>query len=496
MRSRGDNWENEPGFDPLTGKFKHIDLDRWLKEKKVVEQARKDGKQNKPSIDESFDGIPAKIVAWVNNRGRICRQNVSTRLDDLERQLADIENPQELEISRHEAEETAGAASAALEGEVNKGRNILSDQQEYVREEDKDFQAFRRESGLRRLPDDSGRKWFWRYVLGFFFFELVINATTLMDANPFGLLGAMVQMGMICAVNILIMGWIMGGVVRGAHYIGVFRKAIFSLLAVAIFVAVVCFNLVVGHFRDSMQAIINMPAGAAVAADLNAVGSDTFDRFLEGWIMFDSFQSALLALMGFLFFCVASWKWFDRDDRYPGYGRRHRQRENRKQDYLRKYGKAERNLEEKFRYFEDRLKDIREKLRLKQSRYREILSQGERIIADYPTNLGQYQHDLNRLLGAYYSANRQERSEPEPTWFSELKEVDKEILSAPEFNVPEQESIKDVADTVDRAIKVLQEEFRKSRRQFPTLEQAMNRFDSPSGFADECAPAGPAEALV
>lgn len=493
MKGRGDSWDNVPGFDAITGEFKHIDLDRWVKEKKVVEHAREDGKQNKPSADESFDGVPAKIVAWVNNRGIVCRQNVSNRLDDLVRQLADIENPQELEISRHEAEETSGAASAALEGEINKGRNILSDQQEHVREDDKDFQAFRRESGLRRLPDDSGRKSFKRYVLVFFAIELVVNATALMDANPFGLLGAIGLMGMICAVNIVIMGLFMGYAWRGAHYIGVWRKGLFSMLAAIIVIAVACFNLMVGHFRDSMQAIVNRPAAET---DINAVGADAFVRFWEGWAMFDSFQSGLLALMGFLFFCLASWKWFDRDDHYPGYGRRHRQREKRKQDYRRKYDEAVRMLEETFGVYEEKLKDIREKLRLKQSRYREVLAQGERIVEDYPTNLGQYQHDLNRLLGEYFSANRGERTKPEPYWFAEPPGVDREILVPPEFNVPEQGSIKEVVDTVNQAIKNLQEEFRKYRRRFPTLEQAMNRLDAPSADARESVPAASAEAVV
>ena len=468
MAQKLKDWDNIPGFNPINGEFNRLDLDRWLKDHGIIEQAKLLGEQDKPAANEEREGIPARIIAWVNRRGRICRQNVSNHLSDLERDLADMESPEQLGIIEQEVDELLGRAELNLDSKVRDGSNHLTVAERDLREEDKDFHMFRLESGLRRSPDYSGRKSAIWYITAFFVVELLLNATMLMDANPFGLLGSAVQMGLIGAVNIWIMGWCMGGVVRQIHHVEAVRKRLFLLLAVLVVSFVVCFNLMVGHFRDSMQAILDDPS-----ADLLAVGSDTFERFATGFASFGSFQSGLLALLGLLFFGVSAWKWLDRDDHYPDYGRRHRRLEEKRDDYRRRFTNATKDLEDTFNQYESQLYDVRHRLNTRLTRWREHRLQGNKIIEGYPTNLAQYQHDLNELLGAYYTANRSTRTEPEPAWFADAVKVDEEILIPPAFNIPEQTSLKNVADIVDGAIKKLQRTFGESRRKFRTLEEAM-----------------------
>ncbi len=463
-----DLWDNVPGFDPAKGEFKRLDLDRWLKENRIIEQARADGEQNKPSADEARAGIPDKIIGWVNRRGRICRQNVSKWLDDLERNLTDLEDIEGLEQRKQEVQVTLKDAKLDLEKKINEQRNNLTVQQQEVRDANHDYGEFRRESRLRRLPDYKARKSALRYILFFFGLELVLNATSLMDANPFGLIGAIVQMALICAVNILIMGAFMGSLFRLIHHVEPLIRWLSVILALFTVSLVGGFNMIVGHFRDSMQAILDDPG-----ADIFSVGSDTFIRFSEGYVAFDSFQSALLALLGFLFFCVSSWKWLDRDDRYPGYGKKHRMLQEKQEDYKSRYKNAANELRKEFKLYENKLEDILHQLRAQQTRWRESRIQGNRVIEDFPTNMQQYQHDLNELLGHYFHANLSARSEPEPTWFSESVKIDKELLSPPEFKVPKQTSLKSVADRVDEAINELQKFYEERRTEFPTLEEAM-----------------------
>ena len=125
--------------------------------------------------------------------------------------------------------------------------------------------------------------------------------------------------------------------------------------------------------------------------------------------------------------------------------------------------------------FQSRLKDIRHRLVIKQSQWREHCVKGQRIVSEFRTNLGQYQHDLNDLLGAYYAANCSERTEPAPAWFSDRIDVDAAILEAPAFNPPEQTSLKSVADKVDEAISALQATFKHSMRKIRTLESVLAR---------------------
>ncbi len=461
-------WDNEPGFDPVKGEFKKLDLDRWLKEHKIVEHAKADGKQNKPSTNGALVGIPDKIIGWVNQRGSICRQNVSKWLSDLEQNLADMEDTEGLELQKQMAEEILENAKLDLDGVVRSQRGHLTAPQEEVHDAKLDYDEFRRESRLRRLPDYSGRKFALSFILFFFCLELVLNATSLMDANPFGFIGAIVQMALICAVNILIMGWCMGGLLRLIHHVSVLTKWVSMTLASIAVVLVASFNIVVGHFRDSMQAILDDPS-----ADIFQVGSDTFIRFSEGVLTFDSFQSALLALLGFLFFCVSSWKWLDRDDRYPNYGSKHRLLIEKQRVYRNQLSIAEDELKNKFVDYQKKLEDIRHKLNTKQTRWKEYYVLGTKVVTEFRTNLGQYQHHLNELLGAYISANMDARTEPEPSWFSEKVKIDQEILVSPEFTVPEQTSLKSVADLVDQKIKELQRSFKECRHRFLDLEQAM-----------------------
>ncbi len=446
-----------------------MDLGLWLKEHKIVEQAKAEGQQNRPSFGETRAGIPEKIIAWVNKRGLICRENVSNWLNDLERNLTDQINPDELESRKQEIQQTLRDAKISLDVEVSKQRNNIVAKQRAVREANLDYEQFRRESGLLRPPDYTGRKNSIYYILSFFILEIILNATSLMDANPFGLMGAIVQMGLICAVNVLIMGWCMGGLLRSVNHVRPLVKCIYAFLIVFAVLFVIGFNLTVGHFRDSMQAIIGDPG-----ADILAVGSDTFLRFSEGVIAFDSFQSALLALLGFLFFCVSSWKWFDRDDRYPGYGRKHRLLEKKQGDYISQNKYALDELESVFDRYKEKLNDIVHCLEAKKTRLREHRIRGKRIISEFEINMRQYQLDLNELLGAYFDANRSTRTESEPAWFSEPCSIDPKILIPPSFKVPEETNLRSATDLAHKEITALQNLYEKSILKFPELEEAMD----------------------
>ncbi len=469
MTKLATEWDNVRGFDPSKQTFERLDLDRWLKDHRILEEARSEGKRNRPSADErKIAGTPEKIAAWINQRGRICRQNVSRHLSDLERDLADLESPEQLRVKEQEVRALLADAETALEGKVDDGRNRLSGLEQELQQEDGDFAEFRRENRLRRRPDYKHRGSAWRYICGFFAVEVVLNASLLMEVNALGLLGSIVQMGMIGAVNVGIFGACMGGVLRQAAHVAVASKAMYSVLAVGIVVLTGTFNLVVGHFRDSMQAAMDDPA-----VDIFSVGSDTFERFAEGVVDFDSFQSGFLALIGFLFFCVAAWKWWQRDDPYPDYGRRHRRLQEKKTEYIDAYDTAQHALRDEFNAHQSQLDDVRHELQAKQNRWEEHRIQGKRIVEGFATNLGQYQHDLEHLLGAYFEANCSTRTAPAPAWFSHRMTVDDAILIAPSFDPPERPSLTGVTDKIDEAIDALQSTFRSARQRFRTVEETL-----------------------
>lgn len=459
-------WDNLPGFDPVAEKYVQLDLKKWLADHGIEKEGARRGGENQPAGEEdALDAVEAQIVDWVNRRGRVCRQNVAGYLSDLERELADMEDDAELRILEDRVGELRQDAEIELERMVDAGRTALVDKEEAVSAGTAEFERFRTRERLTRLVDYSHRaKALW-FVFGCAFIEVVLNASLLMDVNPFGLLGSTMQMGLISAVNVLFLGLVMGSLLRQSNHRAAVRK-VASWFGIALVIAVVfAFNLAVGHFRNSMQASVDDPA-----ADVLAMGGDVVERLLAGPLELASFQTVLLVLLGILCFAVGAWKWLQRDDAYPEYGRRHRQLGDIKEDYAQAYGVAQDGVKRKYEQFQSELLDMRHKLTVKQSAWREVCKRADHLVSDYSTNLGQYQLDLNFLLAAYRTANLAARSSSPPPHFERQEHVDEEILQPPGFQPPEETNISGVAEKVHGAIEELQTAYRAARKEHRPLE--------------------------
>ncbi len=462
-------WDNEPGFDANTGSFRQLDLEEWLRKHDIVKKARKQGELNKPAESQNrLDATEEQILAWINRRWRVCRDNVGRYLEDRERDLADMENDEELADLRDLAEQIRRDGEFELSRRSREGKNLLTGLWEEFTDSDKDFREFRKRSRLTRLADDSGRTpATLLFISVCFIIEVVLNASLLMEVNPFGLVGAAAQMALISAVNILIAGFAMGGLLRRKNHVDLGRKCFAWAGIAGILIGVFGFNCAVGHLRDSMQAIVNDPA-----ADIFAVGADVWVRLQENLAGFDSFQALLLALMGILFFGVASWKWLQRDDAYPDYGRRYRELKEKRQEYSESYNRAVEMLREAGQKHISNLEDIRHKLTAQQTRWREMCIQGEKIVEQYPIQLGQYQRDLDYLIEKYREANLAAREAPAPSYFERKEIVDADIRSPLSFNPPPQQKIRDVTNRVAAAIEALQQLRSELALEFPAMEAA------------------------
>ena len=466
MNNATNDWDNTPGFDSKREEYIHLDLDQWLKKYKISDEGHKSGSQNFPSTDSNeLDAYEEKIRSWVNRRGRVCRQNVNNHLSDLERQLSDMENDQELDTLQQKVLEIKEDAGIKLDLKAQEGRNTLYEHETAVSEASRDFTRFRKEVGLTRLADYSGRKSaFW--IIGIaLIFETVLNATLLMEVNIFGLMGSVVQMSLISVINILILAGVMGELLRWRNCILSTQKFLSWAGIIVLVPFDLTFNLLVGHLRDSMQQIMHDPS-----INIYALGGDTLTRMLENPFGFEAFQSLFLALIGFLFFAVASWKWYQRDDIYPDYGRRDRELKQYERMYIRIYNKAHRNLETTLNDYISKLEDKRHILEIKQSKWRDICLRGRKLVEEYPINLQQYQNDLDHLLSVYRTANKEARSKPPPSYFSEHVDIEEEILKPPSFNPPVETNITGVTNIVHNAISEVQNIYHGFASQFRTLE--------------------------
>ena len=467
----GQDWDNVPGFDPKKEAYVPLDLDDWLAKHRVAAEGEKLGRANKPSAqDNGLDAMESDIKDWINRRGRICRQNVGGHLADLQRELADLESEDQLDIREQQVTQEVGKAEAALNDTVRTIRNDLIDKEDDVRIGNRELERFRQENRLTRLPDYGHRR-SSAWAIGICAaVEIVLNASLLMEVNAFGLLGSVMQMSLISAVNVLFAGLAAGALLRQCHHVSLSRKGIAALCLAVVLAAVFLFNLAVGHFRDSMEAILQSPT-----ADAFALGGDALDRLWAGPFALGSFQTVLLVLLGVLCFAFSAWKWLQRDDSYPRYGRRNRELEEKKAAYRKAYESADEALRDTYERHRSTLEDMLHQLEIKQSKWQEVCGRGNALVADYPLYMGQYQNDLDTLLAAYRGANKNARSDPAPTHFDEQVPVDQAILAPPSFDPPAATSLKGVGDRVHGAITKLQHTYSAATANIPTLETVAKR---------------------
>lgn len=239
----------------------------------------------------------------------------------------------------------------------------------------------------------------------------------------------------------------MGALLRRTNYVSAYRASVFWLGALVVVGLVALFNLAVGHFRDAMAAIVDDPS-----AELSSMGADAIQRFVTDPIGLASFESVLLVLLGASLFGVASWKWLQRDDPYPDYGRRDREVRKLDRDYTRAYDTAKAGLDTALRDTMSKLEDTIHQLEIKKSVWKDTCEMGRRVVAGYGVNIAKYQFDLDFLLSAYRTANRNARTEPEPRHFDEQSLIADDILEPPEFDPPSQTTLINIAEKAHAAL--------------------------------------------
>ena len=413
-----------------------------------------------------------EILAAINERGFRCKNIVSNHLSDIVQQLNATLERENQTILQERITETDNAACTAIQEQAMRHNNMLAQSEATVKEGCISYKNFRQEANppLERLPDYSDRKNAFLWVTIIALVEITLNASLLMEVNQFGLLGAIMQMGIITAINIVAGMLLMGSCLRYRNLMSDQSlapqiRAWGAWLVMVVLVPIIgAFNLLVGHFRDSMQKAID------TGANLTMIGNEALQNMITNPFEINSFQSSLLVVVGIICFGIASWKGYRSDDPYPGYGRRHRQLNAIIGDYHNAVGTARQNLEKTYKDHEQKLEDIRHSVEIKQSIWIDLHERGQRIISEYPHYLGQYQHDLNHLVAVYRDENQRARTEPPPDFFNQPLSVDQAILEPPLFKPPAEGDWANTTTEVHEAIREIQGCYEQALGQYPALE--------------------------
>ena len=283
------------------------------------------------------------------------------------------------------------------------------------------------------------------------YLEVVLNATLLQEVSVSGLAGSITQMLLITAVNVLVGTFALGlGALRLRNSVYLSTKVLGYLTTLLLIVMIGAFNMLVGHFRDSM-----LEKGRTVSENVYALlVDDTWFRFLSDPFGYDAFQSTLLVIVGLIFFFITGWKGYSLDDPYPGYSRKYKAVNNAKLHYGNQISSAQDAIEKNCDQSISFLDDILFQAETMKGEHRASSEAVRNIVEAFPERIHQYQNDCDTIIAAYREANLSARNEPAPRFFQTFPEVT--LTELREFELLPESSLDELIGEIKEAKEKLQ----------------------------------------
>ena len=427
-----------------------LDRDRAAVKLKIAERAQANGVANFPPADsENLDDVETEIVAEIGEHSARAQIDAAAMHRVYGQRLSELALLRELSTITGAGEQALGDFRATI---INRqGRLGLA--KDAIRESYNELAHFKREHGLDRPAHRSMNKLYaWSIVGISWIIESAGNTAFLMVNDDYGLLGGFATAVVVAAINIILSALV------GQYWWPYlfYRKSAQRLLAasgsILWFLAVIVWNLLVGHFRDAKILGLANPEQAALGL------------FLNRPFQLDSIYSYGLLVLGIVFAVLAATAAFKKDDPYPGYGAIYRRHEDRCDEYADQIEEALDELRETRDDAIETANAIRSELGAQFRERGQIISSRDthrnryREHQDYLETIG------NALLGQYRAANVRSRTDKlSPSHFNKpwvLKRtdlpfdtaepsIDNEVLRAQEVL---EHSIKTISQAYQEAI--------------------------------------------
>ena len=467
------DWTTVPGWDGAKQEYVELDCEKWITENKIREAGRENGEQEfPPSEAVQPDDMHNKILAWVNQRGKECHAEVIKYL---------VQKRHDLELETSKIQDTQDT----VEGQKNKGIVELT----YQAEEDRSFLVhkqgeardaraaltdFKTRANLERVPEYNEREtWYW-WLVGIVIIEALANAMMLAGVHEYGLLGAIVIMLAIGVVNTCLLGGVVGEGWRQKNSVELVQKLGGWIMVALGSTGMILWNLLVGHFRDSMLAVATKAAsGASSLGELLA--DDTVERFLKNPLGLEGFFSWVLAAVGVGCCVYAAAKWLKRDDVYPGYGKVHRAEAEHFEEYQDENVQRRANLKRIYEEYFDGIRDQRLQVQNSMGNHQLITDTAKAVVRQFPMQLRQYQDHLDFIIAAYRAANEKARTTQSPEFFGRAFAIDQEMLEAPPWRGVRPPNYNEALEGFLQAQEAIRTAYQEAQAGYPTLEDRMER---------------------
>lgn len=397
-----------------------LEADELLREERVLDNARADGRQNlprtesnEPSIVEQrvFERLMVIVVSFVHYASKKLREMVVA-----------VEGIRLLPIMIR-LKELCPAANLAIKKLLADARDALVQAYMDERLQYRGLCYFQREHGLNRVaryPSDNVLPWLWFLLAIVGVIESALNAHFWAPINEHGLVGGFVRAAFISLLNLIPAVLVGIHVVPKLVYAHIAKRAFAWLLFVFWIIWIGVYNVFIGHWRVTSESSIS-------ATSMQNALDSLISAPLSGLLA--SGDAVMLVIAGIVAAIIAAIDAFFLDDPYYGYG-----------DVDRRHKKARHAYEVLKKTTRTQVSDIVERYDHEVTQIATtapdrvcdatgVLNQSVMVNQEYETSVDVHQRILETVLRAYRDENRRVRTTPTPTYFQNFPALGKTDLT-------------------------------------------------------------------
>lgn len=449
-------------FDPTTGKFTEPDYESWAQEHKIASRGTEDGREGFPPADlATMDHVHVEIESYVSELATECHTEVTQHLGDLMSRIHAVHDAAGLEVIKNRAKGIADDAMGAYQNQADQSATTLKPVLDEYRSQEEGLAEFKQKHKIgARAADYSKKGEAWLWITAIFVVESAVNAVVLADVVPAGVAGAFSMTLVITAVNVLFGALFVGEGWRDTNSVSGSTKVRGYIQVAVFFIVLLAFNILVGHGRDAMQRLeAELRSGGTLEA-FASIGVNAWAQFLEDPFGFDSFIAPLLVAAGVLSFMLASWKGYERDDPYPGFGKISRRTEQARAMYRDQRDEETELLTERHNEALKLLDDLVNDAQWKRDEFENSCYAGRLVSDGLILQMRRYEGILRFLAQIYRDANIKSREGKDvPKYFSSEMTLDQKLMTPPEFSPPERPNVAGLAEVVAEYKAVLQQHY-------------------------------------
>lgn len=451
-------------FTPASAVFPAIDTARLESDLSLASEGKARGKRNAPGPDETgLDSIETRIIARV---GDLRRKGIDTYFENFRVYDSRLARAGD---ARDEVEIAASTARGDFQSQVAVWKARMATPMSKIRDAVADLRHFREKHRVLHIARQASFPNWFLIVLFVAIIEALANSLLFAKVMSQGFMGGAGLAGMIAAANAMIAS-LTTYFARNLNH----RSPFWKLIGLVSFVvgAVVCigFNLGVAHFRDALEA----------GLELEPALSRSWHALWTTPLALDSFLSALLMLLGIAAAIIVGLKTYHTIDPYPGYPAVYGEVTRARAEYAFDLNDAIATLEHDRNNAIDELRDANLQMKTWIREAVDALYGQSSLRSELDRFIEQCDTKASALLATYRDANRAARTGgpgvavvPVPRHFDQPYAFPEMSLARPAEALREQALSEQarVSDLVSAAIADIERAYSEAIAVYPTIQE-------------------------